>query len=187
MSQENENHIIMPKATAVWLVENTALSFRQIAEFCGLHELEIQAIADGDAMQGMQGISPISMGQLTQDELDRCQKDPDALLKPITSQAHVHEVKGNKGKYTPRARRGDRPDAIAWLIKQYPMLTDGQIMRLVGTTKSTIEAIRTRHHWNMTNIKPRSPVVLGFCSQQELDSVLEKIQSHTPELSEASE
>ena len=181
MSAEIDAKVLMPKATAVWLIENTSLTFEQIATFCGLHVLEINAIADGDSMQGMQGISPISMGQLTQEEIERCQKSPSEHLRLYENGILASEsVKTGKGRYTPRARRGDRPDAIAWLIKQYPNLTDAQIIRLIGTTKATIEAIRKRQHWNIANIKPRSPVVLGFCGQAELDALIAKIPRDPP-------
>lgn len=180
---------LMPKATAIWLVENTSLTFTQIAQFCGLHELEIRAIADGESLQGMMGVSPITMGQLTMEEIERCQKDASARLQIqevaadelLKKKAKKQEVKAG-GKYTPRARRGERPDAIAWLIKNYPTLTDAHIIKLIGTTKSTIEAIRMRTHWNMINIKPRSPVTLGFCSQEELEKTVEASQKQDTEV-----
>lgn len=182
---------LMPKATAIWLVENTSLTFIQISEFCGLHELEIRAIADGESLQGMMGISPITMGQLTMEEIERCQKDASAhlhLQEAVTDELFKRKAKKQDlkvgGKYTPRARRGERPDAIAWLIKNYPTLTDAYIIKLIGTTKSTIEAIRTRTHWNMVNIKPRSPVTLGFCSQEELEKTVEASQKPEAEVKE---
>lgn len=173
---------LMPKSTAIWLIENTTLTFAQIAEFCGFHELEIQAIADEENMHGMMGVNPIVMGQLTEEEIERCQKDPtqklciheimaDAILR---DSGRKKDVSSKGGRYTPRARRGDRPDAIAWLLKQCPSITDAEVIRLVGTTKPTIEAIRNRTHWNMMNIKSRSPAVLGFCAQEELDKILHK-------------
>lgn len=185
---ESTKFPLMPKATAIWLVENTSLTFLQIGEFCGLHELEVSAVADGESLQGMMGINPIAMGQLTLEEIERCQKDPVARLQLqevvadelVKKKIKKHESKGG-GKYTPRARRGERPDAIAWLIKQYPTLTDTQIVRLIGTTKATIESIRTRTHWNIEGIKPRSPIILGFCSQEELEDIVTSSQKKKEE------
>lgn len=165
---------LMPRATAIWLVENTALSFEQIAQFCGLHILEIRAIADGEGTEGLMGYSPIDAGQLDQEEIDRCVADSTAELR-LKDLAPEGLKRGERSRYTPRARRGERPDAIAWLLKHYPNISDGQIIKLIGTTKATIENIRSRGHWNMANIKPRSPVVLGFCTQAELDTVESKI------------
>jgi hypothetical protein len=162
----------MPKATAVWLVENTALSFDQIGEFCGLHPLEVQAIADGEVALQMQGLDPIANGQLTIDEIERCQKDP-ALRLQISAQAHPVELVKHKGpRYTPIAKRQDKPDAISWLLKNHPELSDGQISKLVGTTKPTIQAVRDRTHWNSTNIKPRHPVALGLCTMELLEAAV---------------
>lgn len=170
---------LMPKATAVWLIEHTTLTFEQIAAFCHMHPLEIQAISNGEAAFGIKGLSPVDMGQISQDNLEECQKNPEAMLilmgaaqKERTAKKSGKAHKGGSGRYTPLARRGDRPDAIAWLIKQHPSLSDSQIIRLVGTTKSTVESIRKRTHWNMANIKHRSPINLGFCTQEELDSLL---------------
>src|ERR1700742_2979351 len=163
---------LMPKATAVWLVENTSLSFDQIGEFCGLHALEVQAIADGEVAVQMVGLDPIANGQLTLDEIERCQKDPAARLA-IAKQAHpVELVKRSGPRYTPIAKRQDKPDAIAWLIKNHPELSDGQISKLVGTTKPTIEAVRDRTHWNSPNIKPRHPVALGLCTMEMLEAAV---------------
>ena len=163
---------LMPKATAVWLVENTALSFEQIGEFCGLHPLEIQAIADGEVALQMQGLDPIANGQLTIDEIERCQKDP-ALRLQISASAHPVELVKHKGpRYTPIAKRQDKPDAISWLLKNHPELSDGQISKLVGTTKPTIQAVRDRSHWNSTNIKPRHPVALGLCTMELLEAAV---------------
>jgi hypothetical protein len=144
---------LMPKATAVWLVENTALTFDQIGEFCGLHPLEVQAIADGEVAVQMQGLDPVANGQLTLDEIERCQKDPATRLKIAAEAVPVALVKHRGPRYTPIAKRQDKPDAIAWLLKSHPELSDGQISKLIGTTKPTIQAVRDRTHWNATNIK----------------------------------
>ncbi|MGK2740633.1 DUF1013 domain-containing protein [Tepidicaulis sp. LMO-SS28] len=166
---------LMPKATAVWLVENTALTFDQIADFCGLHVLEIKGIADGDVAQGIKGLDPVSAGQLSRAEIERCQKDPEARLKLQESDYELPPVKPRKGpRYTPVSRRQDRPDAIAWLLRHHPELTDAQVTKLVGTTKPTIQSIRDRSHWNSPNIKPVDPVTLGLCSQIELDAAVQK-------------
>jgi hypothetical protein len=165
---------LMPKATAVWLVENTSLSFDQIGEFCGLHALEVQAIADGEVAVQMVGLDPIANGQLTLEEIERCQKDPAARLQ-IAKQAHpVELVKRSGPRYTPIAKRQDKPDAIAWLLKNHPELSDGQISKLVGTTKPTIAAVRDRTHWNSTNIKPRHPVALGLCTMEMLEAAVKR-------------
>lgn len=163
---------LMPKATAVWLVESTTLTFEQIGDFCGLHPLEVQAIADGEVAQGIVGQNPVASGQLTQAELDRCLKDPNGRLKLSKPIVALPKVTGKGGKYTPVSRRGDRPDAIAWLVRNHPELTDAQIVKLVGTTKHTIAQVRDRTHWNSTNIKPRDPVQLGLCSQIDLDNAV---------------
>jgi uncharacterized protein len=170
---------LMPKATAVWLIENTALAFEQIAKFCGLHMLEVQNLADSEATHGMVGFDPIASGQLTLDEIHRCEQDT-ALNLQISAAVSADSILGKKrSRYTPLSKRQERPDAIAWLVKYYPDLTDTQISRLVGTTKLTIDAVRNKSHWNAQNIKPRSPVQLGFCTQSELDTVvgvLKKVQ-----------
>lgn len=163
---------LMPKATAVWLVENTALSFEQIAEFVGLHELEVQAIADGEVAVGMQGADPISSGVLTQEEIDRCQADPNAMLKMIKATLPQPKVRGKGARYTPVSKRQDRPDAIAWILKHHPEMTDAQMSRLIGTTKPTIKSVRERSHWNISNIKPQSPVGLGLCSEADLEKMV---------------
>jgi hypothetical protein len=164
----------MPKATAVWLVENTSLSFEQIADFCGLHPLEVQGIADDEVAIGIQGQDPIANGQLTREELDRCQADPSARLK-MAVQDLPQPAKRTKGpRYTPVAKRQDKPDGIAWLLRHHPELKDSQIARLIGTTKNTIQAVRDRTHWNSPNIRPRDPVLLGLCSQVELNGIVEK-------------
>jgi uncharacterized protein len=163
---------LMPKATAVWLVENTALTFDQIGDFCGLHPLEVQAIADGEVAVQMQGLDPVANGQLTLEEIERCQKDPRARLKLSAEAVPVPMVKHRGPRYTPIAKRQDKPDAIAWLLKSHPELSDGQISKLIGTTKPTIHAVRDRTHWNATNIKPRHPVALGLCTLPELDAAV---------------
>jgi uncharacterized protein len=164
------NHPLMPKATAVWLVENTALSFEQIADFCGLHALEVNAIADDEVVFGMQGMNPISAGDLTLDEIERCQVDPTARLNPAPTRTPV--AKKKSARYTPVSKRQDRPDAIAWLIKNYPELSDAQISKLIGTTKPTINAIRDRSHWNTSNIKAQNPISLGLCSAEDLEKIV---------------
>ncbi|MBM3629066.1 MAG: DUF1013 domain-containing protein [Alphaproteobacteria bacterium] len=165
---------LMPKATAVWLVENTGLTFEQIAEFCGMHPLEIQGIADGEVAIGIVGIDPIAASQLTREEIARCEADRKArlqLLKKDLPQI-VQQAKG--GRYTPIAKRQDKPSAIAWLLRHHQELTDAQVGHLLGTTKSTIQKVRDRSHWDMQNIKPTSPVMLGLCSQVALDDAIEK-------------
>lgn len=159
---------LMPKATAVWLVENTGLTFEQIAEFCGMHALEVQAIADGEVAIGMQGRDPIAASELTQEEIDRCSGNPSAVLRPLERRIPLPEARQKGARYTPVAKRQDRPDAIAWIIKNYPELAEAQICRLLGTTKATIDKIRDRTHWNSPNIKARNPVALGLCSESEL-------------------
>ena len=174
---------LMPKATAVWLVENTALSFEQIAAFCGLHLLEIKAIADGEVAAGMVGMDPVASGQLTKQEIERCCADPGRRLI-----LQVHDLpqpmQRSKGpRYTPVTKRGDKPDAIAWLVKTHPELSDSQISRMIGTTKPTIAAVRDKSHWNATNIKPRNPVLLGLCTQRELEEALAQLRRHHPQQS----
>ncbi len=163
---------LMPKATAVWLVENTTLTFRQIAAFCGLHELEVQAIADDEVAIGMQGMDPIGCGELTPEEIERCTADPSAELVMAEPSIPIPKIKQKGARYTPVSKRQDRPDAIAWLLKNYEDLSDAQISRLVGTTKPTINSVRERTHWNMPQIKPRNPVGLGLCSSPELEKMV---------------
>ncbi len=163
---------LMPKATAVWLVENTTLTFEQIAAFCGLHQLEVQAIADGEVAIGMTGIDPITNKQLTKEELARCQQDPTAPLELAPQSQPQPRAKHKGPRYTPIAKRADKPDAIAWLLRSHPELADSQICRLIGTTKPTIGAIRDHTHWNNQNLQPRSPVELGLCRYDELTGVL---------------
>ena len=166
---------LMPKATAVWLVENTSLTFEQVADFCGLHVLEVKGIADGDVAQGIKGMDPVASGQLTRAEIERCQQDPDTRLQVSESKYKLPPIAPRKGpRYTPVSRRQDRPDAIAWLLRNHPELTDAQISKLVGTTKPTIQSVRDRSHWNSANIKPVDPVTLGLCTQIELDAAVQK-------------
>ena len=165
---------MMPKATAVWLIENTSLSFQQVAEFCGLHPLEVQGIADGEVAKGIQGLDPTLNNQLTKEEIQRCEKDPKARLnmKKVDLPQPVKRTKGPR--YTPVAKRQDKPDGVAYLLRHFPDLKDAQISKLIGTTKATIQAIRERTHWNSPNIRPRDPVLLGLCSQTELNAAVEK-------------
>jgi hypothetical protein len=171
---------LMPKATAVWLVENTSLTFEQIADFCELHPLEVQAIADGEVANQMQGLDPVANGQTTAEEIDRCQADPQARLK-LSPKALPPQVVKHKGpRYTPIAKRQDKPDAIAFLLKSHPELSDAQISKLIGTTKPTIAAVRDRTHWNSPNIKPRHPVGLGLCTIEELDQAISHSRAKRP-------
>lgn len=163
------NTLLMPKATAVWLVDNTALSFDQIAQFCTLHPLEVKAIADGEAAQGIKGMDPIMTGQLTREEIAKAEADPNHRLKLQDPKVRVPESKRKGPRYTPLSKRQDRPNAILWLVRNHPELKDAQISRLVGTTKATIEQIRDRKHWNAQNLVPMDPVTLGLCSQIDLD------------------
>tara|TARA_B100001057_G_scaffold431839_1_gene459595 strand:+ start:798 stop:1433 length:636 start_codon:yes stop_codon:yes gene_type:complete len=174
---------LMPKATAVWLIENTALSFEQVADFCQLHSLEVQAIADGEVSIGMQGFDPIANGQLTREEIDRCSQDPNSRLELQKSELPKPMVKSKGPKYVPISKRGDKPDAIAWLVKHHPELKDSQINRLVGTTKETIKKVKDRTHWNSQQITARHPVLLGLCQQQDLDKAIVKAggQLESPE------
>src|SRR5437016_5934967 len=172
---------LMPKATAVWLVENTALSFDQIADFCKLHPLEVKAIADGDAAQGIKGLDPILTGQLSREEIDKAEKDHDSRLHISDPKVRLPEQKKKKGpRYTPVSRRQDRPNAILWLVRNHPELKDAQIMRLVGTTKSTIQGIRDRTHWNAQALQPLDPVTLGLCSQIDLDFEVARAAKEKP-------
>ncbi len=162
---------LMPKATAVWLIEKTALTFTQIADFCGMHPLEVQAIADGEVAQGIVGYDPVANSQLTAEEIARCERDPEARLKLLPTTNPL--PKRHKGaRYTPVAKRNDRPDGIAFLLRNFPQLSDTQIGKLMGTTKDTIEKVRSRTHWNSANIKPRDPVILGLCTQTDLNAMV---------------
>ena len=166
--------LLMPKATAVWLIDNTTLTFEQIAEFCSLHVLEVQAIADGDVGHGILGFDPIINGQLTKEEIDRCCNDNSLFLSKSYSSLPQTTNKNKGPKYIPLARRGDKPNAIAWIIKNHPEVKNNQISKLIGTTKDTIEKIRTRSHWNISNITAKHPVLLSLCTQEDLDEAIVK-------------
>ena len=171
---------LMPKATAVWLVDNTSLTFEQIANFCRLHPLEVKAIADGDAAQGIKGMDPVLSGQITREEIEKGEADPSYRLKVLEPKVRVPEVKRRGPRYTPVSKRQDRPNAILWLVRNHPELKDAQIMRLVGTTKPTIQAIRERTHWNSATLTPTDPVTLGLCTQLELDFEVRKAARAAP-------
>ena len=173
--------LLMPKATAVWLVDNTALTFDQIAQFCQLHVLEVKAIADGESAQGIKGLDPIQTGQLSRDEIAKAEADSSHRLKLSTPKVHVPELKRRGPRYTPVSKRQDRPNAILWLGRNHPELRDAQISRLVGTTKSTIAQIRDRTHWNSANLTPLNPVTLGLCTQIHLDIEVEKAGKDRPD------
>jgi uncharacterized protein len=179
---------LMPKATAVWLTENTSLSFDQIADFCGMHLLEVKGIADGDVASGIKGMDPITSGQLTRDEIKRGETNPRHTLKLAVSKIEVPPVKTKRGpKYTPVSRRHDRPNAVLWLLRNHPELKDTQLMRLVGTTKPTIAQIRDRSHWNSANLVPQDPVAMGLCSQIDLDAEVRKSATKSPSQGTADE
>jgi hypothetical protein len=166
--------ILMPKATAVWLIDNTSLSFEQIAEFCGLHPLEVKGIADGDVAAGIRGADPIAAGQLAREEIEKAEKNPAYKLKALEGRKlDLPPVKKRGGRYMPVSRRQERPAAIAWLLRNHPEVTDAQISKLLGTTKATIESIRNRTHWDSSNIKPTDPVTLGLATQIELDGIVQ--------------
>jgi uncharacterized protein len=165
-----ENKPLMPKATAVWLVDNTSLSFEQIADFCGLHPLEVKGIADEDVAKGIKGLDPVAAGQLSRDEIERCEKDTGKRLKMAPPKYKMPPVKTKRApRYTPVSKRQDKPDAVYWLLRNHPEMIDADIIKLVGTTKTTIQKIRERSHWNASNLKTVDPVTLGLCSQLELD------------------
>ncbi len=172
--------LLMPKATAVWLVDNTALSFDQIAAFCKLHPLEVKAIADGEASQGIKGLDPVITGQISREEIAKDEKDPYYRLKLSEPKVRVPEAKRKGPRYTPLSKRQDRPNAILWLVRNHPELKDAQISRLIGTTKSTIEQIRNRTHWNSANLTAMDPVTLGLCSQIDLDIEVERASRNRP-------
>ncbi|QIB33404.1 DUF1013 domain-containing protein [Ancylobacter pratisalsi] len=175
------NAPLMPKATAVWLVENTALTFDQIADFCKLHVLEVKGIADGEVAQGIKGLDPVTTGQLGRDEIERAEKDASRSLKLLEPKVKLPEAKRRRGpRYTPVSKRQDRPNAILWLLRSHPELKDSQIMRLVGTTKTTIESIKERTHWNAANLTPMDPVTLGLCSQIDLDIEVQRSSKDRP-------
>ncbi len=163
---------LMPKATAVWLVDNTSLTFEQIADFCGLHVLEVKGIADGEVAIGIVGLDPVANGQVTKEEIARCEADPKARLVLKEPVVRLPRRRAKGPRYTPVVRRQDKPDAINWLLKFAPELSDSQISKLIGTTKNTIEAVRERTHWNISNIKPQHPVALGLCGQAELEEAV---------------
>lgn len=171
-----QQYPLMPKATAVWLIENTALSFKQIADFCGLHELEVQGIADGEVATGIQGQDPVATNQIDKEELELAQQNANHRLR-LKRQDLPQPTKRTKGpRYTPVAKRQDKPDGIAWLVRNHPELKDLQIAKLIGTTKTTIQSVRDRSHWNSPNIRPRDPVLLGLSSQSELNQAIAKAQ-----------
>ena len=168
----------MPKATAVWLVENTKISFKQIADFCDLHELEIKGIADGDVAKGIKAYNPILAGQLTREEIEECSKD---INKSLVLNKKVLDIKSEKkvNKYVPLSKRQDRPEAVLWLTKNYSQLTDGQIVKLVGSTKNTVSLIRNKKYWNSSNLTPKDPVVFNFCSETDLKKAIDKADRKT--------
>lgn len=176
--------LLMPKATAVWLVDNTALSFDQIAQFCKLHPLEVKAIADGESSQGIKGLDPVATGQLSREEIAIAEADADHNLKLSEPKVLVPETKRKGPRYTPVSKRQDRPNAILWLVRNHPELKDAQVSRLVGTTKSTIEQIRGRTHWNAANLTPMDPVTLGLCTQIDLDLEVERAAKNRAPASE---
>jgi len=163
---------LMPKATAVWLIEKTALTFTQIADFCGMHPLEVQAIADGEVAQGIVGYDPVANSQITAEDIKRCEADANARLK-LLANAMPPQKRGRGSRYTPVAKRNDRPDGIAYLLRNFPQLTEAQVGKLLGTTKETIQKVRDKSHWNSPNIKPRDPVILGLCSQGDLNAAVQ--------------
>lgn len=172
--------LLMPKATAVWLVDNTGLTFDQIAHFCSLHPLEVQGIADGDVAGGIKGANPVQMGQLTRDEIEKAESDPNYRLQISGPKTIVAKQKRRGPRYTPVSKRQEKPNAILWLVRNHPELKDAQIMRLVGTTKPTIESVRERTHWNAANQTPADPVTLGLCSQVDLDMEVRKAAKDRP-------
>ena len=165
---------LMPRATAVWLVENTTITFKQIADFCNLHELEVKGIADGDVAKGIKAYNPILAGQLTREEIEASSKDTNRPLKLTKKLIDIRSKEKKRPKYTPISKRQNRPDTIYWLVKNYPNLSDGQVSKIVGTTKNTISSIRNRTYWNFQNLSPRDPVALGLCSQADLQKAIDK-------------
>lgn len=176
---------LMPKATAVWLVDNTSLSFDQIADFCGLHPLEISAIADGEAAQGIRGMDPTGNGQLTREEIKAGETDPNHRLRLADPKVRIPQSKRKGPRYTPVTKRHDRPNAILWMVRNHPELKDSQIGKLLGTTKATIAQVRDRSHWNASNLTPMDPVALGLCSQIDLDAAVRKASKDAPRLADA--
>jgi uncharacterized protein len=171
---------LMPKATAVWLIEKTSLTFEQVADFVGMHPLEVQAIADGEVAQGIIGYDPVANGQLTREEIARGEADPTARLQILASALPVPKARSRGARYTPVSKRNDRPDGIAWLLRNHPQLTDVQVAKLLGTTKDTIAKVRDRSHWNSANIKPRDPVILGLVTQSDLNAALASAGERAP-------
>ena len=172
---------LMPKATAVWLIDNTGLTFEQVAEFCGLHPLEVKGIADEDVAKGIKGIDPISTGQLTRENIEAAEANPNVKLKMATPKHKIPHAKAKRApRYTPVSKRQDKPDAIYWLLRNHPELTDADLMKLIGTTKATIAKIRDRGHWNSQNIKAVDPVTLGLCTQIELDFIVGRAANRKP-------
>ena len=164
---------LMPKATAMWLVENTSLTFEQIAEFCNLHPLEVKGIADGEVGAGIRGLDPVAGGQLSREEIARCQQDPKSRLQLARpAAAALKPPRRREPRYTPLSKRQDRPDAIAWLLRHHPEIADHQICKLLGTTKTTVNAVRERTHWKSSEIRPRDPVLIGLCTQIDLDAAV---------------
>lgn len=179
----SQNAPLMPKATAVWLVENTSLTFEQIADFCKLHPLEVKGIADGEVATGIKGLDPISTNQLTREELERAQGNAEHRLKVAEPKVRVPEMKKARGpRYTPVSKRQDRPNAILWLLRNHAELKDAAVMRLAGTTKHTIQQIRERTHWNSTQLTPMDPVTLGLCSQVDLDMEISRANKDRPKV-----
>ena len=178
--------LLMPKATAVWLIDNTSLTFEQISEFCELHLLEVQAIADGDVGQGIIGFDPILNGQLSKEEIEKCSTDATLRLKQSANDLPYSSDRTKGPKYIPLSRRSDKPNAVAWMVKNHPELKDSQISRLVGTTKSTIEKIRSRTHWNISNISAKHPVLLNLCTNEDLEKEIIKSGGIIEEVTEQS-
>jgi uncharacterized protein len=167
------SNVLMPKATAVWLIENSSLTFDQIAGFCGLHPLEVQGIANEDVAKGIRGVDPIAGGFLSREEIHKAEADPDYRMKPLEQKRiDLPQVKKRGARYTPIARRQDRPDAIQWFLKNHPEVPDSKVVKLIGTTKATIDQVRNRTHWNSSQLKPVDPVSLGLCTQIELDAIV---------------
>jgi uncharacterized protein len=168
-----DNKPLMPKATAVWLVDNTSLTFEQIADFCGLHPLEVKGIADEDVAKGIKGLDPVATDTLTREEIEKCEKNPALRLKMAPPKYKMPAVKIKKApRYTPVSKRQDKPDAVYWLLRNHPEIPDAELIKLIGTTKATIQKIREHSHWNAANLKAVDPVTLGLCSQIELDLVV---------------
>jgi uncharacterized protein len=176
---------LMPIATAVWLIDNTSLTFDQVAEFCGLHPLQVRGVADGDVGGGVRGIDPITTHQLARDEIEKGQQDPDYKLKILPPKTIVAERTRKGPRYTPVSKRQNRPDAIAWMVRNHPEIADAQIAKLLGTTKTTIQSVRDRSHWNSTNLQPQDPVGLGLCTQIDLDTIVRKAAAKRAKLEAA--